>query len=141
MRKLFIAGLALSAFVLTGCASMKGEDYSEYVVVIASETYSNSGFKTGALIGAGIGAATGGGKSTSSKIGRAAVGASVGGALQKGVTRNNTKTKAIVFDVHGDLHNLQYRDPLRPGQCMLLERKGVMVSVSRAAANNCSWFN
>lgn len=140
MRKILITGLVLSGLLMTGCASMVGENYSDHVVVLSSETHNNSGWKTGALIGAGIGAATGGGKSSSSKLGRAAVGASVGGALQKGATRNNTQTKAVGFDRNGDLHNLMYREPLAPGQCMLLEKKGVMVSVSRAAPINCSWF-
>lgn len=144
MRKIMIVGGALSALLLTGCASGPTaphvQHYVSAIVTDVTSEYKPSGYKTGAAVGAGAGLLTGRGHGTESKVIRSAGGALIGAALQKGLTSGTTTYKVQVLTSRGDVFAFKHNDEhIKIGDCVKYDMNNPRAKLFHTSMNDCNF--
>lgn len=139
--KIGLAGLALS-LALAGCASNQAQQHVPYYVsaLVTDIQVENkpSGWKTGTAVGAGAGLLTGRGHGKESKAYRAAGGALIGAALQKGLTSGSTTYHVQVVTERNDVFGFKHRDNnLKIGDCVQFDMNNNRAKLLHTDMNNC----
>ena len=145
MRKIIISGLATSILALAGCSTggvtaQHIPHFENAIVTAVEDVYTPSGWKTGTAVGGGVGLLAGRGHGTESKVYRAAGGALIGAALQKGLTDGKTTYKVQVATSRGEVLLFNHRDGnMNVGDCVKFDMNNVRGKLYHTNMNDCNF--
>lgn len=111
----------------------------EYGRILSVETVSvDEGVATGALVGGGIGLATGGGHGAESKALRTVAGALIGALTQKALSDGATAQSYLIRKNNGTtIKVITPADNIFAGDCVVIESQPKEVQLHRTASNDC----